>query len=1368
MDNFNLQGKVLIEKLDINTMEVIETLPIEENDISTTTLMDYFMNYDGSRMMVSKRTPLVANETWNIYWSQSPIMQSKLLTGIPYGGTLGGHATVNVGSPFFTAKPTALDKDYLTFVADILPDVVTRTINSLGLGMSGTGGQSYNSSYNIIHYNNMLTNLNLTTACIQDIDTVIRITYRLYYDDAISSIGYNELSDGVYDYFTKQLKYISDGSTTTNINIPFQAYNRMFASSFYDPSIIDNYKQTIAFGTGYSVRKYHDQSILLQASYITTYANGMKVFSISSSLNDVETMGTFFRVINVHKFTNKTLHLPIAGGGNILNAPYMYKKILSANVSPIKNVFKQISTAPGPFQDLSSIGTMTGTISSDTTGWTPTKLPKLVRIKITNTGDNTNATYQYEVATFSAGFIQNTYNPREVVIPQDGWDTTTPTYHRKKVQDNAILDKVSLGGTTIRTPDDTKYFVATSCARTRDSISYYDIETGNKYILNSTTTPSLPVTNTSDMAVSNGYTFVTCSATGLWQISPDFTTVTHITSIGGSIDSSKAYQIDVKDNGDLWVLFEGGLAKGTTANSGVSWSWTVYDTTTSPVFSATGITNSNWANVISMVVDPEHANDRILFILGSAAATGNYAAGFIWWEQLTGTTTIMTGGVPYPSFSLNENLKRSDLLKCSGGYWFTNANGENISSQVSTLYLTTFGTSTWTTKTTYSYVDGRVTPINYNNTKGILIGSSSNGNLNTYAYDNTTTSFSFDKNPSFFVKNTSISSLPSTFTVGMVQTEFHSRSGVMDTTTSDLRTFNGTFCCAYPIAYLKTSNMVINYTPSINVFSFAPLIAPTTATNYAQYKGAFWKSYGWNGSAWELDHPGSKTCHSTFDTLLDGLQFNFNNGVSGTSFVDTESFIFVVGDGIMKDNATQIDLKLGLYPYDSENIIELYTPTNGQITTVPSEIYGDLVDEPMTFRESSVSTFNINVISTKKLVTPVRQGNYDLYGSEEIPYNTEFTIKFKLLSTLTYNAGSYTISFLLQDNIGNTKCSVLFLLSSGDLIIRNDNIAQGSIIGTIPSNLLSINKEFKIVRYNSNRICFYYDNIIYASIISSSTLYPTIRSSVSGSENISVFKGFYDLKITYTDYRRMALFGNSTLLSGKFHDNFVSTSVNNVIGNIKCVINNIPQTILFNHSSSSVLAANEVRYEHGAGYLVFRNMPTITVSTSGSTTDASLYPVISSGIITSIVVKKNGSGYTSTPTITIAPPVSGTTATATITLDATNSVNDLVTITNAGVGYTAGVYPLVISGGSGTGATGNVYITSTGVVGNVEITNGGSGYVTVPSLSFTGAGSPSTPAVLTAAIGKRIATIIITDGGTGYIADAGTTVTANTVALYHP
>lgn len=1355
MDNFKIQGKVLIEKLDAYTYDLVETLNVEENDVSITSIIQYTLSPNNNNMEMPPQRGLTtdAGKRWRIYWSSSEIKQSMLNTGIPQGTlgseTVGSYVDCNVGSPFFTAKVLPTDKNFLTFIADILPGTSTRTIKSLALG--------HNVSSNSMLYGDvMFTNLNLTTPCIQDNLTVIRVTYRLYYDDPVDQVGYSEFSDGMYKYFINKLKYISDGSLTGNSSEQIFSGNNVITSTFYNPSNIDIYKPFIG---------YADSNILLINSdlafsgYIntSTWYQDTNVYSATQSLTEISTMGCFFRTVNV---CSSSLY---SGGDRIYEyssswrisiLPYLYKTILSSNVSPVKNVFKQISSANTPFQDLSSIGTMTGTIDINSNNWSTQYLPKIVRLNITNSGDNTTATYNYEVGTFAGGFIENTYSPRTVILPQDGIRNYDYTYHRKKSQDNDILRDVTTGGTIIRSPDNIKYFVAVNCQRNQNSISYYNIETGNKYVLNSTSTPALPVTNTSDMAVSNGYTFVTCSNTGLWKISPDFNTVTNINSIGGSIDATKAYQIDVKENGDLWVLFEGGLAKGVTPDNGNTWNWSVFDTTTSPAFSATGITNSNWSNVTAMCVDPEHTNDRVLFILGSAASTNNYAAGFIWWERLTGTTTIMTSGVPYPSFSLSENLKRSDLVRCVNGYWFTSTVISSNGNASYAIYNATYNNN-WTTKNSISGIDGRVIPAKINNIKSCLMGSIGKGTNTKY--------------PAIVLKASSMSLLPSTLTLNMSVNEFSLLNGSSSTLNDYSRNsvaFNG----AYPLVYLEKSNMLICYQLEGNVFYFMPIIPPSTALNYNDYKGAFWKQYGWDGSSWILGSNLSKTCHSSLETFMDGLEIRFNNGATGTSFVNTEKFTFVVGNGIMKDNATQLDLKLSFYPWKTETITDLYTPSNGQITTVPSEIYGELVDEPLTFS-------NLNPNSTSKLPFMISKGRLsklqnspsDAYIScEEIAANTQFTIKFKLSSTIIAPSNGSPILTPLELNTGSgvSIATIVFNNSTGDLRITNGTY-DSTILGTIPKNLLSIDKEFVITRLRNNSIIFIYDNIIYAVKSNSSKVYLYTYSS-SNYDSIS-FKGYYDMKISYTDFRRMALFGNQLLSTGKFNTKFMHTSVNNFLGNLKCTINNIPQTILFTPSyASSTLAANQVRYETGSGYLVFRDMPTITVSTSGSTTSPALYPIITSGVITNIVIHKNGSGYTSTPTITISAPASGTTATATVSLYGGNSVNDLVTITNAGSGYTPGIYPLSITGGGGTGATGNVYISTTGVVVAIDITDGGYDYTSTPTLSFSGAGTPTVNAVLTAAIGKRISSITITNGGSGYIPDAGTSITANTIAMYHP
>lgn len=73
-----------------------------------------------------------------------------------------------------------------------------------------------------------------------------------------------------------------------------------------------------------------------------------------------------------------------------------------------------------------------------------------------------------------------------------------------------------------------------------------------------------------------------------------------------------------------------------------------------------------------------------------------------------------------------------------------------------------------------------------------------------------------------------------------------------------------------------------------------------------------------------------------------------------------------------------------------------------------------------------------------------------------------------------------------------------------------------------------------------------------------------------------------------------------------------------------------------------------------------------------------------------------------------------------------------VTIAAGGTGGTTGTHPLTFSGGGGTGATGTATIAG-GVVISVAVTNAGTGYTTVPTVSVVGVGLNS--ANLQAAIG---------------------------------
>jgi hypothetical protein len=89
-------------------------------------------------------------------------------------------------------------------------------------------------------------------------------------------------------------------------------------------------------------------------------------------------------------------------------------------------------------------------------------------------------------------------------------------------------------------------------------------------------------------------------------------------------------------------------------------------------------------------------------------------------------------------------------------------------------------------------------------------------------------------------------------------------------------------------------------------------------------------------------------------------------------------------------------------------------------------------------------------------------------------------------------------------------------------------------------------------------------------------------------------------------------------------------------------------------------------------------------------------------------------------------------------LDRSKAVDGIgsLTITTAGVGYSAGT--LSATGGSGSGFAGTYSVTS-GAITTVTITNPGSGYTSVPTVVISGSnGVGETDAVITAALGGSL------------------------------
>ena len=105
-----------------------------------------------------------------------------------------------------------------------------------------------------------------------------------------------------------------------------------------------------------------------------------------------------------------------------------------------------------------------------------------------------------------------------------------------------------------------------------------------------------------------------------------------------------------------------------------------------------------------------------------------------------------------------------------------------------------------------------------------------------------------------------------------------------------------------------------------------------------------------------------------------------------------------------------------------------------------------------------------------------------------------------------------------------------------------------------------------------------------------------------------------------------------------------------------------------------------------------------------------------------------------------------------------------VTITDGGEGYLSASPPAVtFSGGGGTGAAGTAVVNSSGLVTGVTITNAGSGYTSVPTLTFAPSPSNTTAEVKSWDSATRTLEIINRTG----TFNTNETVTGNTSGAVH-
>lgn len=733
----------------------------------------------------------------------------------------------------------------------------TRTINTIGLTPStvvDTGTDKVTASAYV----------KLTSACTQTDTQLLDVIYRIQWiRDSAQMLGFINSDDTFYRFVERIV--MGGGSSDYVIPTDILLYplhtshtpdagtaGRVAGGS--DPIV----STTRLTGTGTSVTTP-------TATYFTGITHPLYKRVLTGTTTTSSIIG---KIIGCEAYYNSTMYRT-HGWRNVI-AP------TNSNVQPIHSHAASTfsSSSATPFLDAQP-SSGTGKLAGGGT-WTNPDYPEEYMIKITSGGNVGTATYQFWKRNHF-GFDGASYVNRHEQVPLMGstYGSTITDYstitqplvgcHGVLVHpQNELITSTSIGSRAV-TYDYTRIVTSDASGITRLDI------TDQSYInRDSTTTPPLPVTNIRQISVnkSNGEVWVACEDTGLWKISADFNTITHITSAGNGVPSDQAYGVDVGRLNSIWAIFNGGLSASN--DNGVT--WTNYNPSTVPAFAFTGITDNNWNSVSYLKADPEHIDDQLL-IVRKVTTTVLQTTAAVWWSRGVGTTSSVS-----TSTSFEKARQSPHLLDVSDNesFWVLSGTG---SSTTAVLFKLTFGSGTITGigATGTAYLPSVAFEKGPSGQQCVFSVSSANPYTVTL----------YDKN-----LNTVASSTVPACTYG----EYMSGSS----TSRVLYMGKGVYTAVKPYSAFYLTHLVVGVVPD----TANSLVGP--------FSYLIWDKYGWNGTSWELNHSGSKTTHAVSEELLNGTTLTFQNG-AGTSFITNDYYTFGVTPGIFKDNSVAYNTYTSFY-----------------------------------------------------------------------------------------------------------------------------------------------------------------------------------------------------------------------------------------------------------------------------------------------------------------------------------------------------------------------------------------------------------------------------------------------------------------------
>ena len=390
------------------------------------------------------------------------------------------------------------------------------------------------------------------------------------------------------------------------------------------------------------------------------------------------------------------------------------------------------------------------------------------------------------------------------------------------------------------------------CDLSTQTNKYYTIANG-----------SIPATFTDIFRVRriNGELWLTSKAGGLAKISADGLTTTQYdvtTFPTPSSMTNQAYALCEGAANSVWVIFNGGLAM--TADAGAS--WTTYNDITPTTFIST-----TWTNYNNIAVDPNSPNNN----MGISWYSGG-AGYLLWWNTATGGSVTQVTGTNSTSLCSNS------IITYEGNHSFK-VSPDGV----------------------YTVSKGRVAL----ESRPIF---STYGSLTFWTHTATTNS----PREVQFLKNAADEECFVHTTSGVV--ELIRTSDGVATDTFDYINYGSPFA-GFNVDTITPESFIL-----FGLTYFTPrggCCRLRTFTDHSDpYSGLakkhVWRTYGWDGAAWVLDHAGSKATHAGTDVLENGVTVSFDNNGGQFESGDYHTFGMKVSQRMTKKetNTTSDLIKL--------------------------------------------------------------------------------------------------------------------------------------------------------------------------------------------------------------------------------------------------------------------------------------------------------------------------------------------------------------------------------------------------------------------------------------------------------------------------